>query len=101
VRVELDRGRPVRVRSLEPRRLPRLGAVRQSAGPWRSSGDWWRVERATPAPSVWQPDPSVWSDEPTTAWDEDEWDVVFESGTAVRLARDRRRDTWVVAALID
>ena len=32
------------------------------------------------------------------AWDEDEWDVVLESGTALRLARDRRRDTWVVAA---
>jgi len=118
VRVELDRGRPVRVRSLEPRRLPRLGAVRQSAGPWRSSGDWWRVEsaalggepaapgaatvrRAASTSSVWQPDPSVWSDEPTTAWDEDEWDVVLDSGTALRLARDRRRDTWVVAALID
>jgi protein ImuB len=101
VRVDLDRGRPVRVRPLEPRRLPRLGAVRQLAGPWRSSGDWWRVGRATPAPSVWQPDASVWSDEPTTDWDEDEWDVVLESGTAVRLARDRRRDTWVVAALID
>jgi protein ImuB len=119
VRVELDRGRPVRVRSLEPRRLPRLGAVRQSAGPWRSSGDWWRAgsaalerEPAVPpggaigrhaaaTPSVWQPDPSVWSDEPTTAWDDDEWDVVLESGTALRLARDRRRDAWVVAALID
>jgi protein ImuB len=101
VRVELDRGRPVRVRSLEPRRLPRLGAVRQSAGPWRSSGDWWRVGHAAAAPSVWRPDPSVWCDEPTTAWDEDEWDVVLESGTALRLARDRGRDTWVVAALID
>jgi len=101
VRVELDRGRPVRVRSLEPRRLPRLGAVRQSAGPWRSSGDWWRGESAAATPSVWQPDPAVWSDEPTTAWDEDEWDVVLESGTALRLARDRRRDGWVVAALID
>ena len=50
VRVELDRGRPVRVRSLEPRRLPRLGAVRQSAGPWRSSGDWWRPGAATEPP---------------------------------------------------
>lgn len=78
-----------------------LGAVRQSAGPWRSSGDWWRVENAAASPSVWQPDPSVWSDEPTTAWDEDEWDVVLESGTALRLARDRRCDTWVVTALID
>ncbi len=116
VRVELERGRPVRVRPLEPRRLPRLGAVRQAAGPWRSSGDWWRVESGAfgvepaslaPMPprsagaSVWQPDPAVWSDEPATAWDDDEWDVVVESGCALRLARDRRRDTWVVAALID
>jgi hypothetical protein len=123
VRVELERGRPARVRSIGPRRLPRLGAVRQAAGPWRSSGDWWRVGStvlggeadavsaaapdAAPRPrsvataSVWQPDPSVWSDEPVTAWDDDEWDVVLESGTALRLARDRRCDTWVVAALID
>jgi protein ImuB len=114
VRVELERGRPVRVRPLEPRRLPRLGAVRQAAGPWRSSGDWWRVESgafgvepASPVPpgsagaSVWHPEPAVWSDEPATAWDDDEWDVVVESGCALRLARDRRRDTWVVAALID
>ena len=57
--------------------------------------------RAAATPSVWQPDPSVWSDEPTTAWDDDEWDVVLESGTALRLARDWRRDAWVVAALID
>ena len=119
VRVELDRGRPVRVRPIEPRRLPRLGAVRQAAGPWRLSGDWWRVETAalgaepmrTPAPPrcrgrrARRPSgsriPSVWSDEPATAWDDDEWDVVLESGCALRLARDRRRDTWVVAALID
>jgi hypothetical protein len=114
VRVELDRGRPIRVRSIGARRLPALGAVRQAAGPWRSSGDWWRVEptafgamapgalpRAVAAGSVWQPDPSVWSDEPTTAWDDDEWDVVLESGCALRLARDRQRDAWVVAALID
>ena len=116
VRVELERGRPVRVRSLEPRRLPRLGAVRQAAGPWRSSGDWWRVESgafgvepAAPAPlpprpaggSVWQPDAAVLSDEPITAWDDDIPLVVVESGCALRLARDRRRDTWVVAALID
>jgi protein ImuB len=113
VRVELERGRPVRVRSIEPRRLPRLGAVRQAAGPWRSSGDWWRVEppafgEDTPGASppaatasVWRPDPAVWSDEPATAWDDDEWDVVLDSGCALRLARDRRQDAWVVAALID
>jgi protein ImuB len=82
VRVDVARGRPVRVRPLEPGRLPRLGAIRQAAGPWRTSGDWWRVE--TPAP-----------------WDDDEWDVVLESGCALRLARDRRDDAWVVVALID
>jgi protein ImuB len=119
VRVETERGRPVRVRALEPRRLPRLGAVRQAAGPWRSSGDWWRhgqpatgdgqadaaAPRARPArpwtPRVWQADPVIWSDEPAAPWDDDEWDVVTESGVALRLARDRRHDTWVVAALID
>jgi protein ImuB len=82
VRVDVERGRPVRVRPLERSRLPRLGAIRQAAGPWRTSGDWWRVE--TPAP-----------------WDDDEWDVVLESGCALRLARDRRDDAWVVVALID
>jgi protein ImuB len=125
VRVDLERGRPVRVRPLEPRRsagvtLPRLGAVRQAAGPWRSSGDWWRHEpaagservgeegaarRGRPAapwkPRVWQADPAIWSDEPSAPWDDDEWDVVVESGVAIRLARDRRHDTWVIAALID
>ena len=59
-----------------------LGAIRQAAGPWRTSGDWWRVE--TPAP-----------------WDDDEWDVVLESGCALRLAHDRRDHAWVVVALID
>lgn len=121
VRVDLERGRPVRVRALEPRRsvglgLPRLGVVRQAAGPWRSSGDWWRhgagraaedaAPRARPAialwsPGVWRAEPAIWSDEPAAPWDDDEWDVVIESGVALRLARDRRRDTWVVAALVD
>ena len=34
-------------------------------------------------------------------WDDDEWDVVLDSGCALRLARDRARDTWVVAAVVD
>lgn len=86
VRVDVARGRPVRVRPLEPGRLPRLGAVRQAAGPWRTSGDWWRVE--VPAGGA-------------APWDDDEWDVVLESGCALRLAHDRQGDAWVVAALID
>ena len=52
-------------------------------------------------PRCWQPERGVWSDEPTAPWDDDEWDVVVESGIALRLARDRAQDSWVVAALID
>ena len=120
VRVDLERGRPVRIRPLESGRLPRLGAVRQAAGPWRTSGDWWRVEAGEPGPEVkapevrvageraavwkarnWRPETDAWSDEPSTPWDDDEWDVVLDSGCALRLARDRARDTWVVAAVVD
>jgi protein ImuB len=101
VRVDVERNRPVRVRSLEPRRLPRLGAVRQAAGPWRRPGGRGRGPAAGWTPRCWQPEPGVWSDEPTAPWDDDEWDVVVESGVALRLARDRAQGTWVVAALIE
>lgn len=43
-------GRPARV---VVRRTGFTGAtVRQSAGPWRTSGEWWRGERAAAAPSA-------------------------------------------------
>jgi len=126
VRVDLERGRPTRVRPLEPGRLPRLaflrgrGVVRQAAGPWRTSGDWWRVEAGEPGPEAkapearvagerpaawraraWRPEADAWSHEPASPWDDDEWDVVLDSGCALRLARDRAGDTWVVAAVVD
>ena len=101
VRVELVRGRPARVRPIEPHRLPRLGAVRQAAGPWRSSGDWWRLAKSAETGASPSP-PAVAASDPSLApWDEDEWDVVLESGAMLRLAHDRRDDAWVVAAVID
>jgi protein ImuB len=107
VRVEVVRGRPVRVRPIEPHRLPRLGAVRQAAGPWRSSGDWWRWAEPGPVPPPEPtpgplPEPGALAAElPPGPWDDDEWDVVLESGAVLRLARDRRADAWVVVAVID
>ena len=125
VRVDLERGRPVRVRPLESGRLPRLGVVHKAAGPWRTSGDWWRVddeaasrqspgaasaglgqgaagERPAPwKPRAWRPEPGVWSEEPAAPWDDDEWDVVLDSGCALRLARARATDVWVVVAVVD
>ena len=94
--------------------------MRQAAGPWRISGDWWRVDGEAaprlpkegtppsagerPAPwktRAWCPEPDTWSDEPSAPWDDDEWDVVLDSGCALRLARDRAADVWVVAAIVD
>jgi hypothetical protein len=63
-----------------------------------------RVAGERPAawrPRTWRPEADAWSDEPPAPWDDDEWDVVLDSGCALRLARDRARDTWVVAAVVD
>jgi protein ImuB len=70
--------------------LPRTGAeiafptgkrlhVRQSAGPWRSSGEWW-------------------SGNP---WGRDEWDVELENGAVVRLARDFESAQWTITGVYD
>ena len=49
----------------------RRGEVRKAAGPWRTSGEWWREEQ----------------------WIEDEWDVEirFSSGTGKRAEINRRQ----------
>jgi protein ImuB len=39
------------------------GVVRQTAGPWRTSGEWWA----------------------STAWSRDEWDIALDSGGLYRL----------------
>ena len=60
-RVTLTGGRPVHVRS---ERL--AGAIVASAGPWRSSGDWWGEG----------------------GWARDEWDAEISDGTLCRLVHD-------------
>src|SRR5262249_19283160 len=55
-RVAVAGGRPVRVTT--DRRGYAGGAVVQSAGPWRTSGDWW-----------------AGGGQPLPSWDRDEWDV--------------------------
>jgi protein ImuB len=70
--VRLTGGRPVHVRS------DRLaGAIVASAGPWRSSGEWWRE----------------------TGWGEDEWDVELADGTLCRLGHDGSR--WSLQGVYD
>jgi protein ImuB len=75
--VAVDEGRPVRV-TTGRQSLPG-GRIEQAAGPWRTSGEWWR---------------------PST-WDRDEWDVLVAGGTVYRLSRDRVRGRWAVEGVVD
>lgn len=76
--VMVEHGRPVRV-TPSARGLPG-GPVKHCAGPWRSSGAWWTLDRRK--------------------WDRDEWDVELPSGV-FRLARDRTTGSWSIDAIVD
>jgi protein ImuB len=54
------------------------GAVRDAAGPWRASGDWWDA-----------------------AWSREEWDIALVMGGVYRLFRDRLTDTWHIEGELD
>jgi protein ImuB len=55
------------------------GRVLDAAGPWRTSGDWWRED----------------------AWSRDEWDVALSDGALYLLYRDRRDGQWFVEGAYD
>jgi protein ImuB len=83
-RVETEAGAPKQVWT----RMFR-GRVVQAAGPWRSSGDWWRASTGENA-----------------AWDREEWDVALGEGELYRVSRTghspaEARATWVVEGAYD
>lgn len=53
------------------------GKVLEAAGPWRTSGDWWR----------------------RTAWDRDEWDLLLSNGGLYRVYR--QSNSWHVEGSYD
>jgi protein ImuB len=55
------------------------GRVLESAGPWRTSGDWWIED----------------------AWSRDEWDVALSDGALYLLYRDRYNGAWFVEGAYD
>ena len=55
------------------------GRVLESAGPWRTSGDWWIED----------------------AWARDEWDVALSDSALYLLYRDRRNGQWFVEGAYD
>ena len=78
--VTLSDGKPARV--ICPKRKEVEGEIIWTAGPWRSSGDWWEQN----------------------AWARDEWDVALraESGVALyRLVRDLLSGDWFVEGSYD
>jgi len=83
-RVAVVDGRPVRVPT--DRRGFAGGQVLQCAGPWKTSGDWWRTEK---------------SEVQTSFWDRDEWDVALGDGAVYRIFQDRAAQKWFIDALAD
>jgi protein ImuB len=84
--VETIRGQPARISARGRTSFNQVrGKVGCAAGPWRSSGDWWR--------------PDVWA--------RDEWDVAVMDATnqqgevLCRIYRDLIRDEWIVAGVYD
>jgi protein ImuB len=76
-RVRVEDGRPVRVAI--DRRGFSGGHVETAAGPWRTSGAWWRGE----------------------TWERDEWDVSLSDGATYRVFRERDADRWFIEGVVD
>lgn len=79
--VEADQGWPTQISAWGKQRSV-YGKVVNLAGPWRTTGDWWRDDR----------------------WARDEWDVTLErSGqqTLYRIYRELKTDTWFVEGNYD
>ena len=55
------------------------GRVLQSAGPWKTSGEWWAA----------------------TAWNRQEWDVALEDGGLYRIYQELPGGEWFVHAVYD
>ncbi|MBI2216981.1 MAG: DNA polymerase Y family protein [Candidatus Rokubacteria bacterium] len=59
--------------------VSRPQAIVASAGPWRTSGEWWT----------------------TNGWAREEWDVALADGMLCRLARDRMTGEWYLDGAYD
>ena len=90
--VQVEQGRPLEISAWDKTRSV-YGKLAVVAGPWRTTGDWWR----------------------TDAWARDEWDVAVESRSQAkaggygrvaaqvlyRIYRELRSGTWFVEGVYD
>jgi len=82
--VETSNGQPARINARAKSSGKVAGKVIRAAGPWRASGDWWRVD----------------------FWARDEWDIAVadrnqESEVLCRIYRDLTNEQWFVAGIYD
>jgi protein ImuB len=102
-RVAVADGRPVRVTT--DRRGFAGGTVVRCAGPWRTSGDWWKSEvRSTKSEALQTSDFRLQTSRAHSgdgAWDREEWDVALSDGAMYRIFQDRAGDGWFIDAIVD
>ena len=104
-RVAVADGRPVRVTT--DRRGFAGGTVTHSAGPWRTSGEWWAEKSEVRSPkydgghSAGTCRTSDVVRRTPASWNRDEWDVSLSDGAVYRVFRDREADQWFVDAIVD
>jgi protein ImuB len=108
-RVTVSEGKPVRVQI--DRQGFSSGAIVQSAGPWRTSGNWWSAsarEQSGELRRDHHADLSAVASAKVEAafgreggWDRDEWDVAMTDGTVYRLVVERGVGQWFLEGLID
>jgi protein ImuB len=80
VRINYSKGRLSHIRSLKGRQIS--GDVLWSAGPWRSSGDWWEHDE----------------------WMRDEWDIAVQEKNGIvlfRLVHDLISGRWMLEGSYD
>ena len=97
LRVRLSEGRPVNLTTIAKQtdRSGVQGNILWSAGPWRSSGDWWTENM-----------PEENGDKNGGPWDREEWDVALTTGNGAgvalyRIYRDLGSGQWFVDASYD
>jgi protein ImuB len=91
-RVLMDGNRPVSVRTDRPALAG--GRVQAAAGPWRTSGEWWKTPAAPAGGSPGSPPGRA-------GWNRDEWDVALSDGGLYRIFEDRGTGRWFVEAVVD
>ena len=98
-RVTVSEGRPVRVQV--DRQGFTSGGVTQSAGPWRTSGNWWSAYAREESGELRRDHRAEAAFGREGGWDRDEWDVAMNDGTVYRLAVERGVGQWFLEGVID